>query len=100
MRFLAINTSSIQLLPVTAVAVLAVAGSLQPYAIIGTAILATTFSTLAGITAVKLLEKLPGYRLPPLTDEATKTSTATDPSPGLTATPTPSNGARGKSRGP
>lgn len=66
--FLAINTSSIQLLPVTAVAVLAVAGSLQPYAIIGTAIIATTFSTIAGITSVKLLEKLPGYRLPPLTE--------------------------------
>jgi spore maturation protein SpmA len=62
--FLAINTSSIQLLPVTAVALLAVSGSLQPYAIIGTSILATTFSTIAGITAVKLLEKLPGYRLP------------------------------------
>ncbi len=66
--FLAINTSSIQLLPVTAVAVLAVAGSVQPYAIIGTAIIATTFSTIAGITSVKLLEKLPGYRLPPLTE--------------------------------
>jgi len=65
--FLAINTSSIQLLPVTAVAVLAVAGSLQPYAIIGSAIIATTFSTLAGIVSVKLLEKMPGYRLPPLT---------------------------------
>jgi len=64
--FLAINTSSIQLLPVTAVAVLAAAGSVQPYAIIGTAIIATTFSTLAGVTSVKLLEKLPGYRLPPL----------------------------------
>jgi spore maturation protein SpmA len=64
--FLAINTSSIQLLPVTAVAVLVVAGSLQPYAIIGTAILATTFSTIAGITSVKLLEKLPGYQLPPV----------------------------------
>ena len=64
--FLAINTSSIQLLPVTAIAVLVVAGSLQPYAIIGTAILATAFSTVAGITAVKLLEKLPGYRLPPV----------------------------------
>src|SRR5207247_10573695 len=63
--FLAINTSSIQLLPVTAVAVLAVSGSAQPYAIIGTSILATTFSTIAGITAVKLLEKLPGFRLPP-----------------------------------
>ncbi len=63
--FLAINTSSIQLLPVTAVAVLAVSGSVQPYAIIGTSILATTCSTIAGITAVKLLEKLPGFRLPP-----------------------------------
>jgi spore maturation protein SpmA len=62
--FLAVNTSSIQLLPVTAVAVLAASGSMQPYAIIGTSIVATTFSTAAGITAVKLLEKLPGYRLP------------------------------------
>ena len=62
--FLAINTSSIQLIPVTAIAVLAVSGSMQPYAIIGTSIIATTFSTIAGITAVKLLEKLPGYRLP------------------------------------
>jgi spore maturation protein SpmB len=78
--FLAINTSSIQLLPVTAVAVLAVAGSVQPYAIIGTAIIATTFSTIAGITSVKLLEKLPGYRLPPLTDEETKSGAALKPS--------------------
>jgi len=67
--FLAINTSSIQLLPVTAIAVLAAAGSVQPYAIIGTAIIATTFSTLAGVTAVKLLEKFPGYRLPPLSQD-------------------------------
>jgi hypothetical protein len=51
---------------VTAVAVLAVSGSVQPYAIIGTSILATTFSTIAGISPVKLLEKLPGYRLSPL----------------------------------
>jgi spore maturation protein SpmA len=71
--FLAINTSSIQLLPVTAVAVLVVAGAMQPYAIIGTAIIATTFSTIAGIASVKLLEKLPGYRLPPLTAGEKKT---------------------------
>jgi spore maturation protein SpmA len=63
--FLAINTSSIQLIPATAVGVLAVAGSQQPAAIIGTSILATTCSTIAGVVAVKLLEKLPGYRLPP-----------------------------------
>ncbi|MDW8310990.1 MAG: nucleoside recognition domain-containing protein, partial [Verrucomicrobiales bacterium] len=65
--FLAINTSSIQLIPATAVGVLAVAGSTNPTAIIGTAFLATICSTIAGITAVKLLEKLPAYRLPALT---------------------------------
>jgi spore maturation protein SpmB len=62
--FLAINTSSIQLIPATAVGVLAVNGSSNPSAIVGTAILATICSTAAGIIAVKLLEKLPGYRLP------------------------------------
>jgi len=74
--FLAVNTSSIQLIPATAVAILSVAGSIQPSAIISSAILATTISTVAGITAVKLLEKLPGYRLPPV---ATKTSSAANP---------------------
>ena len=74
--FLAINTSSIQLLPVTAVAVLVAAGSLQPYSIIGSAIIATTFSTIAGITAVKLLEKWPSYRLPPITEEDRKAAAA------------------------
>ena len=90
--FLAINTSSIQLLPVTAVAVLVVAGSLQPYAIIGTAILATTFSSIAGITAVKLLEKLPAYRLPPPSDLEKRATENGSPSPGLTATLSPSDG--------
>jgi spore maturation protein SpmA len=66
--FLAINTSSLQLIPATAVAVLAVAGSVNPSAIVSTAILATFFSSAAGITAVKLLEKLPGYRLEPIPD--------------------------------
>ncbi|MCL4789199.1 MAG: spore maturation protein [Verrucomicrobia bacterium] len=61
--FLAVNTSSIQLIPATAVGILAVNGSSKPSAIVGTAILATVCSTIAGITAVKLLEKLPGYRL-------------------------------------
>ena len=66
--FLAINTSSIQLIPATAVGVLAVNGSSNPSAIVGTAILATVCSTIAGIAAVKLLEKLPAYRLPPLAE--------------------------------
>jgi len=64
--FLAINTSSIQLVPATTVAYMAAAGATQPTAIIGTAFLATLCATTAGITSVKLLEKLPWYRLPPI----------------------------------
>ena len=56
--FLAINTSSVQLLPITAIAVLATAGSQAPYAIVGTALIATSFSTAAGIISVKLFEKM------------------------------------------
>jgi spore maturation protein SpmA len=62
--FLAINTSSIQLIPATTVGILAAAGSIQPTAIIGTAFLATVCSTTVAIVAVKLLEKLPLYALP------------------------------------
>jgi spore maturation protein SpmA len=64
--FLAINTSSIQLVPVTAVAVMAASGSKNPSAIIGTAFLATLCSTAAGIIAVKALEKLRSFRTRPL----------------------------------
>ena len=67
--FLAINTSSVQLIPTTAIAIMVVAGSRNPTAIIGSAFLATICSSIVGIVAVKLLEKLPAYRLPP-PDEA------------------------------
>jgi len=79
--FLAVNTSSIQLIPATAVAVLAVAGSVNPSSIVSTAILATTFSSIAGVTAVKLLEKLPGYRLPPLTKASDKSTLSSEAKP-------------------
>ncbi|MEP6955559.1 MAG: nucleoside recognition domain-containing protein [Chthoniobacterales bacterium] len=72
--FLAINTSSIQLIPATAIALLASAGSRNPSAIVGTALLATLCSTVVGIAAVKLLEKLPMFRLrsiAPRDDETT-----------------------------
>jgi spore maturation protein SpmA len=75
--FLAINTSSIQLIPMTAVAILAGAGSKQPYAIIGTAFMATVCSTVAGISVVKFLEKMPWYRLPPV-PTATEQKAATE----------------------
>jgi spore maturation protein SpmA len=61
--FLAINTSSVQLIPMTAVAILAANGANNPAAIIGTALLATLCSTAAGILAVKSLEKLRVFRL-------------------------------------
>lgn len=56
--FLAINTGSVQLIPVTAIAILAAAGSASPYAIVGACLLATCFSSAAGIISVKAFEKM------------------------------------------
>ena len=64
--FLAINTSSVQLIPATAVGILAAAGSIHPTAIIGTALVATTCSFVTGIVSVKLLQRLPMFALPPM----------------------------------
>jgi spore maturation protein SpmA len=61
--FLAINTASVQLIPATAIALLAAAGSKQPTAIVGTALLATLCAATVAITAAKFLEKLPFFRL-------------------------------------
>jgi len=63
--FLALNTSSVQLIPATTIAILAAAGSKDPTAIIGTAFVATACSTFAAIGSVKLLQRLPMFRLPP-----------------------------------
>jgi spore maturation protein SpmA len=63
--FLAINTSSVQLIPATAIGILAAAGALHPSAIIGTTLVATASSCFAGITAAKLLQGLPFFVLPP-----------------------------------
>ena len=64
--FLAINTSSVQLLPTTAIAILAANGSKDPSAIVGTALVATTCACLTGISAAKLLERLPVFAPPRL----------------------------------
>ena len=61
--FLAINTSSMQLIPATAIAFLAANGSLHPSSVILSSIVATSASTIVGITAVKQLAKLPCYQL-------------------------------------
>jgi spore maturation protein SpmA len=63
--FLAINTSSIQLIPTTTVAILAAQKSQDPTAIVGTALIATFFSTLAGISAVKWMQNWRVFRVEP-----------------------------------
>jgi len=61
--FLAINTSSVQLIPATAIAILAASGSTRPTVIVGTALLATLCAAAVAIVSVKLLEKLPIFRI-------------------------------------
>jgi spore maturation protein SpmA len=61
--FLAINTASVQLIPATAIALLAAAGSARPTAIVGTALLATLCAATVAIPSAKLLEKLRFFRL-------------------------------------
>jgi spore maturation protein SpmA len=80
--FLAINTSSVQLIPATAVGILAAAGSIHPTAIIGTALVATTCSFVTGIVSVKLLQRLPMFALSPMPPVmASVASEASLPSP-------------------
>jgi len=63
--FLAINTSSVQIIPVTAIAILAANQSTNPSAIVGTSIMATACAAISGVTMAKILERLPIFRLPP-----------------------------------
>jgi len=60
--FLAINTGGLVLIPATAIAVRAAAGSINPGIIIGTSIVGAGCATVAGVVASKLLQRLPHYR--------------------------------------
>lgn len=62
--FLAINTSSVQLVPVTAIAILAANNSTHPTAIVGTALMATMCGAIAAVGTAKLLQHAPMFRLP------------------------------------
>ncbi len=81
--FLAINTSSVTIIPVTAIALLAAQGIADPYAIVSTSIGATLCSTIVAIFAVKFFEKLPVFRIDPaVTDAEPETEeTANDEAP-------------------
>ncbi len=92
--FLAINTSSIQLIPATAIAILAAQGSKDPTAIVGTALIATTFSTIAGISAVKWLQGWRAFRAdaPDTTPAAPAANAAAEPEAVALPEPTPLTG--------
>ncbi len=57
--FLTINTAGLQLIPATMISIMASAGSKDPTAIIGTTLAASFAALVLGLTAVKILEKLP-----------------------------------------
>ena len=60
--FLVINTSNVQLIPATVIALRAAAGSANPTEILGPVIVATTVNTIVGVATVKLLAKLPVFK--------------------------------------
>lgn len=70
--FLALNTGSVQLLPMTAISLLVAQGARNPTAIVATTLLATACSSAAGLAAVKLLQGLPWFRLPSAPPAMTK----------------------------
>jgi spore maturation protein SpmA len=57
--FLAINTAGMTLIPATAIAIRAAAGSSDPAIIIGTSLFGSACATIVGITSAKILEKFP-----------------------------------------
>lgn len=66
--FLALNTSSIQLVPATAINILAINGSKNPTAIVGSTLIATGVATVAAIFFVKVLERMRPFRWEPQFD--------------------------------
>ncbi len=76
--FLAINTASIQLIPTTAIGILAVAGAQNPVAIVPTAFMATLCAACCGVISAKVLERLPVFKVSPsqVTNRASTTETA------------------------
>ncbi len=60
--FLTINTGGLVLIPATAIAVRAAAGSVNPGIIIGTSIFGAGCATVFGVVAARLLQRLPKYK--------------------------------------
>lgn len=61
--FLAINTSSVTIIPTTVIALRSAAGSASPTSVVGPIILATTISTIVAIICAKLFSKTRLWKL-------------------------------------
>jgi spore maturation protein A len=68
--FLAINTSSVQLVPTTAIAILAASGSTRPTAIVGTAFFATLCAAAVAVISARFLQTLTIFQ--PIAAETSK----------------------------
>ena len=77
--FLAINTASIQLIPTSAISILAINHSTNATAIVPTAFLATCCAATAGVMSAKFLERLPMFRVAPATSEVAAGATIAEP---------------------
>jgi len=62
--FLALNSSSVTIIPSTIIGIRVATGSADPARVIGTILFATTCSTIVAITMAKLLSRMKRYRLP------------------------------------
>jgi spore maturation protein A len=60
--FLVINTAGLTLIPATAIAIRAAQGAADPGIIIGTSIFGAGCATIAGLIAVKIMQRLPKYK--------------------------------------
>lgn len=61
--FLAINTSGLQLIPVTAIAILVANKSSNPTVIVGTSIVCSLCAAIAGVLMARFLSRLPWFRV-------------------------------------
>jgi len=84
--FLAINTSSITLLPTGVIALRASLGAAEPAAILPTTLFATLFATITGITSALVLQR---FFPPPAAAPAPETGAGTEPAPDAQTTGEP-----------
>ena len=82
--FLAINTSSVQIVPVTTMAILAANNSINPSAIVGTSLIATACACGSGVLTARLCAKSPFFKLPVVAAAAPAAVAKNEPAPATT----------------